>query len=221
MWLSFPSRERKPPSSTAKLKSLASSTSAAAVPDLFSTALLALKESADAFPPLKSAVGGVLAVTDIAQRAKHSKSDARDIALRTQAILDIIAAALPDPSVISDSMLQSIECFTRLLDEINTAIEPIALSGSVSRVVHLNRHERVVQDIKARLEDSYRDFMAACTLRVEAQQTELATQQACFADQLAKTHIDVGKLVVATDAIAPQLSGVLFYSRLAVFLASP
>ncbi|KAF7343305.1 hypothetical protein MVEN_01762800 [Mycena venus] len=206
-----------PPFSTAKLKSLASSTSAAAVPDLLSTALVALKESADAFPPLKSAVGGVLAVTDIAQRAKHSKSDARDIALRTQAILDTIAAAVPDPLAISVPMLQSIERFTMLLDDIRLSMEAIALSSGVSRIVRLNRNERVLGDIKAQLEDAYRDFLAACALRVEAQQTELATRQAYLADQLAQTHMDVGKLAVTTDAIGPELSHVLFYSRLSVF----
>ncbi|KAJ7751467.1 hypothetical protein B0H14DRAFT_433864 [Mycena olivaceomarginata] len=214
MQLSFPSRGRKPPSSTAKLKSLPYSTSAAAVSDLFSTALLALKESADAFPPLKSAVGGVLVVTDIAQRAKHSKADALDIAHRTEGILNVIADAVPDPSTISTPMLQSIERFTMLLDEISGAMEAIALCGRISRVVHLNRNERAMRDIKVRLDNAYHDFVAAVALRVEAQQTQLAAQQG-------KTHIDVGNLVVTTDAMAPKLSSVLFYSRLAVFLAGP
>ncbi|KAF7343304.1 hypothetical protein MVEN_01762700 [Mycena venus] len=211
MRLSFPSKGRKPPFPTAKLKSLVSSPSAAAVPDLLSTALVALKESADAFPPLKSAVGGVLAVTDIAQRAKHSKSDALDIAHRTQGILNVIADAVPDPSTISTPMLQSIERFTMLLDEISAAMEPIALSGSISRIVHLHRNERMILDIKARLDDAYRDFVAAVALRVEAQQTQLAAQQA-------QTHMDVRKLAVATDA---QLSSVLFYARLAIFFGKP
>ncbi|KAF7343303.1 hypothetical protein MVEN_01762600 [Mycena venus] len=190
MWLSFPSRGRKPSAPTVKLKSSLFHNTLSAVPDVVSTALLALKESADAYPPLKSAVGGVLALRDIAQRAKHSKSDARDIAQRTEEILDVIADAVPDPSAILTPMLQSIERFTvysliptcisntsmefislprRLLDDISAAMEPIALSGSVSRVVHLNRNERVIRDIKARLDDAYRDFLAACTLRVEAQ----------------------------------------------------
>jgi hypothetical protein len=46
------------------------------------------------------------------QRAKNSKSDARDIAHRTQEILDVVVDAVPDPTVISAPMLQSIERFT-------------------------------------------------------------------------------------------------------------
>jgi hypothetical protein len=48
-----------------ELKAFSSRTSA--LPDILSTSLFALKESADAFPPLKGAVGGVLAVWDVAQ----------------------------------------------------------------------------------------------------------------------------------------------------------
>ncbi|KAJ7811741.1 hypothetical protein B0H14DRAFT_3479477 [Mycena olivaceomarginata] len=58
--------------------------------------MVALKESADAFPPLKSAVAGAIALCDIAQRAKHSKSDARAVTFRTKEIMDLVADAVPD-----------------------------------------------------------------------------------------------------------------------------
>ncbi|KAJ7930877.1 hypothetical protein B0H13DRAFT_2309179 [Mycena leptocephala] len=154
MRLPFPSRGGSP-APTAKLKTLSSE----AFPDLLSTSLLALKESADAFPPLKSAVGG---------RAKHSKAGARNIALGTSAILDVIADAVPHASLIP-SMILSIERFTRLLDEIESSMDAIALTGRFSRVIHLNRDERALQDIRTKLDDAYRGFMAASALRVEAQ----------------------------------------------------
>jgi len=210
MWPPFPSRGRKPPSSTSKHKSLFSRTSAA-LPDFFLTSLLALKESADAFPPLKSAVGGVLAVCDIAQRAKHCKSEACDIALRTKAIINVIADAVPDGSAIRQPMLLSIQRFTVLLDEIRCSMEAITLTSSFSHIAHLRRNERALQSIKSQLDDAYRDFMAASALRVEAQQAELAVQQA-------DTRIALEKV---TDTLAPDLSRVLFYSRLSVFLAGP
>jgi hypothetical protein len=37
-------------------------------------------------------------------------------------------------------------------------MEEMALSG-ISRIVHLNRNEKVLQRIKARLESAYRDFL--------------------------------------------------------------
>lgn len=54
-------RGGKPPRPTVKVKL------PTVLPDLLSTSLLALKESADPFPPLKGVVGGVLALWDIAE----------------------------------------------------------------------------------------------------------------------------------------------------------
>jgi hypothetical protein len=35
----------------------------------------------------------------------------------------------------------------------------IALTNGISRIVHLNRNERALQEIKAQLNDAYRDFL--------------------------------------------------------------
>ncbi|KAJ7480293.1 hypothetical protein B0H11DRAFT_1916033 [Mycena galericulata] len=163
-----------------------------------------------------------------AHRAKHSKSDARGIALRTQEILNVVAEAVPDPSVIPASMLQSIERFTVLLDDIQRRMEAIALTGGVSRVMHLNRNEAALREINKRLDEAYRDFLAASALRLEVQQAELTARQAELAVkqtelalQQVGTHAEIGKVVRMTDTMAPQLSGVLFYSRLNFFLGRP
>ncbi|KAJ7206186.1 hypothetical protein C8J57DRAFT_1615083, partial [Mycena rebaudengoi] len=149
-------------------------------------ALGALRDSADAFPPLKSAVGGVVALWEIAKRAKHSKTDARDIALRTKEILDLIADAVPTAQIYSTDAAPLCLCCPKrrhltgesVLDEIRCSMEAISLSGKASRLVHLGDNERIIQDIKARLDDQYRDFLAASVLRVELQQTTIAVRQA-------------------------------------------
>ncbi|KAJ7018279.1 hypothetical protein C8F04DRAFT_1328405 [Mycena alexandri] len=181
------------------------------LPDIISTSLVALKESADVFPPLKSAVGGVLAVWDVAQRAKHSKADAHTIALGTQTILDIVANALPDPSAIPPAMLLSIERFTLLLCEICASMEVLTRTTHIYRVVHLNRNEGLLQGIKDRLNEACRDFLAALTLRVEAQQATLAV---VHADQHLQTHIAVQKMA---DIMVHGCSKILFYSNLSFF----
>ncbi|KAJ7483316.1 hypothetical protein FB451DRAFT_104113 [Mycena latifolia] len=169
-------------------------------PDVLWTSMCALRDSADAFPPLKSAVGGVLALWDIAERAQHAKSETRDIALRTKAILDLIADAVPDGSDIPPPMLQSIERFTVTLDEIRCSMEDIALSGVFSRAGHLKRNDDKIRDIKAQLDEAYRDFLTASVLRSEVHQT--------------KTQSYILKVSAETKTV-------LFYSRFAVFLASP
>ncbi|KAJ7677679.1 hypothetical protein DFH06DRAFT_558672 [Mycena polygramma] len=203
------SRGWKPLAPTGKLKP-----SSSTLPDLLSTSLFALKESADAFPPLKATVGGVLAIWDIAQRAKHSKSGARNIALRTEEILNVIAEAVPDGSMVDSSMLLSIQRFSLLLDEIRCTMEKIMDAGIISRSIHLNRNERKLQEIKAQLDDAYRDFSVASALRVEAQQNQLASQQT-------RTHMDLGKVAADTNTLSLKLSAVLFYSRLASTSGAP
>ncbi|KAJ7804780.1 hypothetical protein B0H14DRAFT_2882902 [Mycena olivaceomarginata] len=185
-----------------------------ALPDILSTSLFALKESADAFPPLKSAVGGVLAVWDVAQRAKHSKSDACEIALRTEKILNVIADAVPDGSAISSPLLDSIERFTVLLDLIRCSMEAIAFSGGVDRLVHLRRNERALRAIKTQLDDAYHDLLAASVLRGEVQQTQLADQQADFGLQI--REVQLGLKTVA--ALSKRL---LRYAQITCFFGRP
>jgi hypothetical protein len=69
MVFSFPSRaKRKPPFLGGKPKLLPLRASESrTLPDVLWTSVLALRDSADAFPPLKSAVGGVIALCDIAE----------------------------------------------------------------------------------------------------------------------------------------------------------
>ncbi|KAJ7853666.1 hypothetical protein B0H14DRAFT_2757965 [Mycena olivaceomarginata] len=256
MWLPFPSRGRKhSPPIPNTLVAPGSST----LLDLLSTSLVGLKQSADALPPLKSAVGGVLALWDIAERAKHSKSAAHDVALRTTKILHVIADAVPKPAEIPLPMLLSIKRFTVLLDKIKSPMEAISTGGGVSRIIHLNRNERMLRSIRAELDEAYRDFVAASALRVEVQQTvisaqqeDLAAQQTHFgvrqkrleaqqnellihqtllgaqqaqlvvqqieqAERHIGTDISFHKTAAVTDAIALDLSSVLFYSRLCFF----
>ncbi|KAJ7051580.1 hypothetical protein C8F01DRAFT_1262659 [Mycena amicta] len=172
------------------------------LPDLLSTSLFALKESADGFPPLKSAVGAVLALGEIAQRVKNSKSDARDIARRAEHILDVIAEAVPDGSTIPVAMLRDIERFTSLVHEICGFMEEIASARALSRVLHLNRNEIALQDFKSRLNDAYCDLKVASALRVErqqaemaAQQIQLAAQQQLLTHQQRQTHIAAAQVV--------------------------
>ncbi|KAJ7620358.1 hypothetical protein FB45DRAFT_1033036 [Roridomyces roridus] len=168
--------------------------------DVATTSLNALRESADAYPPLKSAVGGVLALWDIAERAKKAKSDARDIALRTEKILEVIADAVPDPTRIPPPMLQSIESFTRLLDDIGRRIEPITSGSVASRLVRLNRNESILREIRTQLDEQYRDFSVASALRVEVQQAQLSVFHEKARLDIKQTRLDLAQVSACTEA---------------------
>ncbi|KAJ7816433.1 hypothetical protein B0H14DRAFT_2844829 [Mycena olivaceomarginata] len=216
----FPSgAKRKPPLSGVKPKLLPHTSTT--LPDILWTSMITLRDSADTFPPLKSAVGGVMAICDLAERAKHSKSEACAIALRTKEILDLVADAVPDGSRISPPMLLSIEKFSILLDKIRCSMEAITLTGRVSRIMHLNRNERALEDIKSKLDDAYRDFLAASALRIEVQQAQLVLQQTQFAIQqteLAKQQIQIHREIKTVSAESARL---LFYARFTSFFGRP
>ncbi|KAJ7664976.1 hypothetical protein B0H17DRAFT_1184579 [Mycena rosella] len=231
----FRTRKKSQPRTSTRLDSLHSRNP---LPDVFWTSIRALKESADAFPPLKSAVGGVIAVYEIVERAKHAKSDARDVALCTKAILNVVAEAVPDPSEISLPMLQSIERFTTyicvsLFGDIRCSMEAITLTGGITRLVNLNRNECALGAIKAQRDGAYRDFVLmfdlqmASTLRLEVQQERISVQ-------LAQTHLEVGKVnatvvhvfylmygndsdSLSQDALALDQAQVLFYAKVISF----
>ncbi|KAJ6527333.1 hypothetical protein DFH09DRAFT_1371420 [Mycena vulgaris] len=198
------------------------------LPDVSWTSLLALKESADAFPPLKAAVGGVIAICDIAERTRNSGHDARAIALRVIEIMEVIADAVPNGSDISPPMSDSIFEFSSLLREIAYVLEDISGASTMSRFVNLNRNERLLKGIKGQLDEAYRDFLAASTLRLEVRQAQLASrqmqlaiqqeqfaiQQKQFAVQQAQSHVELQNVSFATARI-------LFYSRLITFFGRP
>ncbi|KAJ7461214.1 hypothetical protein FB451DRAFT_490601 [Mycena latifolia] len=160
MGFPFPSRAKRKPASTSAKPSRKDS----ALPDVLWTSIIALKESADAFPPLKSAVGGVIALCDIA--------------------------------------------------EIRCRMEVVALTSGMARLLHLNRNERGLQEIKAQLDDAYRDFATASLLRNEREQAQMTRH---VKEMSARTEA----LVSMQAALSEDISWVSLYSKLVAFFGQP
>ncbi|KAJ7177038.1 hypothetical protein C8R46DRAFT_47859 [Mycena filopes] len=120
-----------------KLKATPAHTSET-VGDVIETSLGVVKESADAFPPLKAVVGGMMATLDIRKRVKRSKAEADKISARTQTISAGIAQPVP--------LQRSIGDFNVHLTDIRSSVEPIARSNTILRLLHLNHNERTLTD---------------------------------------------------------------------------
>ncbi|KAJ6521658.1 hypothetical protein DFH09DRAFT_1331075 [Mycena vulgaris] len=137
--------------------------------DSIRTSLNILRDSADVFPPLKSAVGGVLAVWDLADRVSTSDENARALAWRAVGILDAIYNAVggADSASISPGMLQEILKFEQLLREISAAMEGQLKAGRFRRVLHLRRHESQLAGFTSRLDASSEAFKIGSSTRVE------------------------------------------------------
>ncbi|KAG6906295.1 hypothetical protein DXG01_014683 [Tephrocybe rancida] len=91
------------------------------ISDITRTSLLALHQSADAFPLLKGACGGVLAIWDIAenaaltvvgtQRVRDSRTNVQALALHCFDVLNVVADSVPDPPALSPEMKASLTRF--------------------------------------------------------------------------------------------------------------
>ncbi|KAG6909992.1 hypothetical protein DXG01_013992 [Tephrocybe rancida] len=146
--------------------------------DIARTVLVALRESADAFPPLKAVAGAALAVWDIAEvsqaniahwnmrltlfvakRVTTSKKKARALALRAKEILELLFDTIPDPHDIPIELLARIVKFTTLLEEVATTMEPITKRSGLSTFVHLHQHEEGFADFTRRLDEAHKDFI--------------------------------------------------------------
>ncbi|KAJ7878734.1 hypothetical protein B0H14DRAFT_2710702 [Mycena olivaceomarginata] len=138
----------------------------AACSDIALTSLTALLESADAFPPLKSAVGGVLALWSTVERVKTSKEKAKALSRRAYEVLEALTDAVPDPLNISSSMLMSIQRFDNVLIEACNAMAPLTKRR---RLLSLNRDEATLELFNRRLDESFQTFTIAGLTRVETQ----------------------------------------------------
>ncbi|THU76123.1 hypothetical protein K435DRAFT_787357 [Dendrothele bispora CBS 962.96] len=88
--------------------------SVASVADISTTALRVVDRASDAFPPLKSAVGGVLAFKDVTQGANASKARAQQL---KREISDILENVSSDSDISND--LQSLRDKLPQLDVIS------------------------------------------------------------------------------------------------------
>ncbi|KAJ6577776.1 hypothetical protein B0H19DRAFT_1121340 [Mycena capillaripes] len=137
---------------------------AAACSDIAFTSLTALRESADAFPPLKSAVGGVLALWNTAEKGPNSLSR------RAYEVLEAFTDAVPDPANIHPSMLVSIQRFDDVLREARDAMVPLTKRRRfMSSTLSLNRDEATLELFNRRLDESFQNFTIAGLTRVETQ----------------------------------------------------
>ncbi|KAG6909995.1 hypothetical protein DXG01_013995 [Tephrocybe rancida] len=156
--------KRKFPPKRKKLYIKKYSSSAA---DVARTSLLALKESSDAFPPLKSVTCAVSALWDISDRVKFLKEQTRELTIRCIKVLEDLADCVPDPASIPPDILSRIKQFEQLVMEIIEVIKPLQKRSSMAWLLHLNREEGVLRTMSQRLDEARQQFIFTSSIRVE------------------------------------------------------
>ncbi|KAJ7575945.1 hypothetical protein C8J56DRAFT_1171798 [Mycena floridula] len=177
--------------------------------DISRTSLVALKESSDAFPPLKSVCGGVLAIWDTVERLRSSKSEARALACRCKDVLEHLADAVqPDPSNIRPALMRDISRFQRLLDDILDSTEQmVRRSTGTFRVIkglkdlkRLNRDESQLGQFNRRLDEAAQAFVAT-TARVEVSTTRIEGSSTRIESSTARTELSTTQIQLTTSKL--------------------
>ncbi|KAJ7575949.1 hypothetical protein C8J56DRAFT_974178 [Mycena floridula] len=157
-----------------RLKDIRSTTA-----DISRTSLVALKDSSDACPPLKSACSGLLVIWDTIERVKSSKDDGPALANQCTAVLKHLAdAGQADPANISAALKLHIEEFERLLDDILLFTKQMAKRRTgafrfFKGLKRLNRDEAELRQFQRRLDEAARAFFVAMTARAEVSMTRI------------------------------------------------
>ncbi|KAJ7929741.1 hypothetical protein B0H13DRAFT_1963768 [Mycena leptocephala] len=136
--------------------------------DTIRTSLEIVQQSADACPPLKSVVGAVTALCDLADasrplRIAASDSNAEALTWRAFTILETLHNAIDLNKPAPPHLLRSIEQFEQLLIEIRTAMEVVANENRILHVLRLRRNESKLAKFTARL-DSIAELFTVITM---------------------------------------------------------
>ncbi|KAF7986794.1 hypothetical protein HWV62_20414 [Athelia sp. TMB] len=140
--------------------------------------LAALKESADAFPPLKSAVAGVLCIVELADAAKANKKESRQLALRAKNILDAIADAVQDPHCLDPDLQCRIHRFTSLLDELITHMRDCSTQTLPCRLLHHRSDKESIDSFSRRLDEEFLFFTLMSQIKLERMGSHIVKGQA-------------------------------------------
>jgi len=142
--------------------------------------LEALKETADVFPPLESAVAGVLVLIQLADQAKSNKKDSRELSLRAKSILDTVADIVGKcgPQCIGPDLATQIEDFTSLLRETAVLMKDLSCQTWLSRCLHNKENKERIAQTARRLDEALLLFMLTSTVRAEVTSAKIIDGQA-------------------------------------------
>ncbi|TDL19059.1 hypothetical protein BD410DRAFT_449128 [Rickenella mellea] len=164
-----PFRRGRPPDKPAKKTSSASQD----ISDATILMLTQLKESADFFPPLKSAVAGVLGIYQIAQTISSNKKEANRISQRAVRVIEILEHATHASAGVSIELRNSINTFNGSLCYIKSVMENLSNQNRLERLLRLNGNKDELVLCNKLLDDAASEFTIASSTRVEVTVTKL------------------------------------------------
>ncbi|KAJ7606654.1 hypothetical protein FB45DRAFT_949578 [Roridomyces roridus] len=127
--------------------------------DAAKVTLRAIQASADAFPPLKSAVSGVLVVLELTENVRSNKKGCKHIATRAaQLVQDIWSQTKDLDIVLPNEVKESIRKIRRLLKEIKAFLEELNKENLFQRLARQERNKIRIDEYGRLLDEAMMHF---------------------------------------------------------------
>ncbi|KZV70162.1 hypothetical protein PENSPDRAFT_734955 [Peniophora sp. CONT] len=144
-------------------------TSRDAAKDILILSLEALSESADAFPPLKSAVGGLLYFTKRVELVSGNKEQIGEIYAQIDAFAASLVRAIPDATVLSPAHEAAILSLAEDINAVCVDMEVIARQRLFWRFLRAKPHSAQLQRMMKCLKRADRSFTRTILAGVDVQ----------------------------------------------------
>ncbi|KAF8480661.1 hypothetical protein JB92DRAFT_1756380 [Gautieria morchelliformis] len=135
--------------------------------------LTALRDSSDAFPPLKSVTGGLLHLIELSETAKGNREGCRALAMRAKEILLVLDDVVPNPTKIPPDVLDRISDFTRSLEPIEAYMKSLQGRKWLDRVIHHRKDQDKITELKQNLDRAFQEFQMTSSIVLQSNVIEL------------------------------------------------
>ncbi|KAI0045592.1 hypothetical protein FA95DRAFT_1680376 [Auriscalpium vulgare] len=173
--------------------------------DVLMVSLEALRESAEAFPPLRSAVGCLILLLQLFQGMTSNRDEIVRIAARIDEISALLARAVPDVTRIPPILRHAIETLDRDLNNIYEASSEIARQPKGWRFLKAARHADSLLSFNHRIDEALLGFSVAVELN-NAQAISLMDTKVNSVDKsicvLRRLSLSTLRIIIVTHSTA-------------------
>ncbi|VDB96250.1 unnamed protein product [Peniophora sp. CBMAI 1063] len=145
----------------------------AATKDTFLLGLEALAESADAFPPLKSAVCGLLFFVRQADIVSGNKEQIADMRAQIDAMVVSIVRAIPDVTDMSPVAQEAVRALAMDVQAVYTEIEALVRQRGFLRFIRARQHSSRLERLTKRLAAVDATFTRTMLTSTEMKSTQI------------------------------------------------
>ncbi|VDB96264.1 unnamed protein product [Peniophora sp. CBMAI 1063] len=133
--------------------------------------LQVLAESADAFPPLKSLVGGLLSIAGQVELLGSNKSQINEIYAELDAFTTTLARGIPDTNTPSAALKSACQSLAQEVEAICTSMNSIARQRLYRSFLRAKGHSRELQSLARRLNLAHNAFRTTLLISMELKTT--------------------------------------------------